>query len=214
MNIQYSYINLSTINDFIFDKDNELFCDIAELKSTVINILTSLPGIIIERFEQTHWTIEFTNTKNLEEMYNIDYEIEGITDFEHKIIYIYAKRSYIYSSLLHEIGHFIDWYLGTISLDIRWDNIFNTNRNKILNSNLFPDLSLSNNNISSFECFADIMSIYLSQKNDAIPEKYKIGGVNSSLETWITNLFPYMDRILLSLEYKEPQNTLPFYNYG
>lgn len=224
MKIEYSYIETGSISDYIFsNKGSEMFLNLDELKSTIISIIDNMPSIIIKRFDETGWTLHITNVKELEKIYNLDYKIEGITDFEQKIIYIYARKDYIYSAIMHEFGHFIDWYLGYISFDIRWENIFTTYKEnmtrdymkKIKFSSLFADLienDLLNSDISTSEAFSDVMSIYLVQSNTAIPNEYKLAKNDISN---IDNLFIYMERCLLVLEYQNsPIQNLTLYNYG
>lgn len=224
MKIEYSYINTYSISDYIFsNRNSEIFLNLEELKTTITSIIDNLPSIIVKRFDETGWTLHITNVKELEKIYNLDYNIEGITDFEQKIIYIYARKDYIYSAIMHEFGHFIDWYLGYISFDIRWENIFNTYKEimtkdymkKIKFSSLFADLienDLLNSNIATSEAFSDIMSIYLAQSNTAIPNAYKLTKNDIS---YLDDLFIYMERCLLCLEYQNsPTPNLALYNHG
>lgn len=83
-----------------------------------------IPENIREEFEDEGWTIEITED-NLSERYNIEYSILGITLPDEKLIVLRSGQDNISKSLLHEIGHYIDYSNEFPSKSKDFDNIYN-----------------------------------------------------------------------------------------
>ena len=119
--IQYTRGNI--VHNFLFNNDTkEWFLSEKQAKACVEPYLSKIPESLLIAFKNEGWKITITN-ENLEKRYGYDFEIYGVTDREDKHIYVYSYEDAIKYGLGHEIGHFVDIYLGNVSFTRDWKDI-------------------------------------------------------------------------------------------
>lgn len=158
---------LKEIKDFLFNNDTDKkqwFFTNGQAKEYVDDYLKRIPEQIsgvLNIFAGNGWKVIITDD-NLEEKFGYNYEIYGVTDKEHKIIYVYAYPLAIEYGLGHELGHFVDIYLGNISGSNEWNKCFHQHK-QLPNIPCFY-FTVGYGEISKEEYFADSFLLYL---NDA-----------------------------------------------
>lgn len=158
---------LKEIKDFLFNNDadkKQWFFTNGQAKEYVDDYLKRIPEQIsgvLNIFADNGWRVIITDD-NLEEKFGYNYEIYGVTDKEHKIIYVYAHPLAIEYGLGHELGHFVDIYLGNISGSNEWNKCFHQHK-QLPNIPCFY-FTVGYGEISKEEYFADSFLLYL---NDA-----------------------------------------------
>ncbi len=148
------------IADFLLNFGNNKrnwFLTETQAREAVDAYLKKIPSAIISALEKEGWAIVITD-RNLEEKYGYNYEIYGVTDKEEKRIYIYAHKEGIEYALAHELGHFLDEYLGGLSGSKKWLSIHSAHK-------ALPKIPLSyfTGNIEKHdEFFADCFLLYIN----------------------------------------------------
>lgn len=151
-------VNLSAL-----DKEEKCeYLSLNHLKANVIAQLNKLPQCLLEKFQDEGWKIIITDEIGyLEKKYNFSYEVYGCTDYENKQIYVYAYNLAIKYSLIHEIAHFIDNYLGKISESKEWKYIQN------LHSHWnYKYYFTDNDKENPCEFFANCVSLYFNNEKE------------------------------------------------
>lgn len=88
--------------------------------------LNRLPSNIRNRFVEAGWHIYVTNEDLNQKYYGGKYNfVEGVTDYNNKVIYIANTDKSIRESVIHEMGHFIDSYRDYDSLSESFELIYN-----------------------------------------------------------------------------------------
>ena len=169
--LQFTY-EINSVQDYIFEESILDFDSFGKMKKAAIDVINGFPSEIIEKMIEANWKVEITNTKHLEEIYHVPYEIDGITDYKNKIIFLYPRQSAIYKALPHEIGHFVDENLGNLSENPKWLWAFHQLKSRYLGSDLWDSLNLTAETASSKEIFAELLGSYLIENNEAIPRQY------------------------------------------
>lgn len=201
MNLVYTFKD-NELNDFIFEDgfENNFVCK-EEVEQVVNTLVNALPKSIRDALERTDWVFEFTNTKDIETLYNIDYKVDGITDFENHVVFIYANKTSLYSAFFHEIGHFVDWYMNFVSKDKRWNTILKNYYDRYNSSIVFQRLGLHTDTkeFKVGEFFAEVINIYLLTNTDVVPKEYK-----QLKDLYIfKDLLIYAERVIYLLQYKD-----------
>lgn len=117
-----SFIPKHDHTDFIFSPTPIIFSE-EQLRQEVEKSLEDIPDVVISKFNEEEWECHITNVMSIEHMYGYNYKVLGVTDFAKKKIIIYATIDALYYSLPHELGHFLDYSLGTITNCGKWINI-------------------------------------------------------------------------------------------
>ena len=156
------------IKDFLFNNDTDkkqCFFTNGQAKEYVDDYLKRIPeqisGVLFNIFAGNGWRVIITDD-NLEEKFGYNYEIYGVTDKEHKTIYVYAYPLAIEYGFGHELGHLVDIYLGNISGSDEWNKCFHQHK-QLSNIPCFY-FTVGYGEISKEEYFADSFLLYL---NDA-----------------------------------------------
>lgn len=158
---------LKEIKDFLFNNDTDKkqwFFTNGQAKEYVDDYLKRIPEQIsgvLNIFAGNGWKVIITDD-NLEEKFGYNYEIYGVTDKEHKTIYVYAYPLAIEYGFGHELGHLVDIYLGNISGSNEWNKCFH--QHKQLPNIPYFYFTVGYGEISKEEYFADSFLLYL---NDA-----------------------------------------------
>jgi len=137
-----------------------VFFSAKQLITAIETRLKSIPESLIKRFNDDGWTCIVTNQRNLEREYRYNYRISGLTDYAKKQIIIYAEWDSIQYSLPHELGHFLDYSLGTITKSGKWVRVFNYDSQHIPadKTHYFTEPNLKE------EFFADAFLLYCDDK--------------------------------------------------
>ena len=123
INIEYKikpYFTKDTLMSFLCKDIN--YIDADKAKSYVEGYLSKIPVQILNVFDSENWKIIITN-EDLKEKFGFTYDIYGVTDYDAKTIYTYASEDAIQYGLGHEIGHFVDMYMGDLSQTLEWDKL-------------------------------------------------------------------------------------------
>lgn len=84
-----------------------------------------VPEIVRESFQLDGWTLSIT-TENLEDTWFRGWNVGSIAsgiDSDLKEIRVESTKNGT-SAVVHEMGHYVDWKLGTISSTFEWQNIW------------------------------------------------------------------------------------------
>lgn len=121
-----------------------------------------LPEEIQEIFEEDGWYIVITKV-DLNSLFfgnTLEENVTAVTDYDNKAIYIQAKRESIEKSFIHEIGHYVDWHIGSGSLcslsETYYNDIYLTEKD-----NVHMDAHYTQN---ASEYFAESFKSYILQK--------------------------------------------------
>ena len=85
--LQFTY-KINSVQDYIFEESMLDFDSFGKMKKAALDVINGFPSEIIEKMIEANWKVEITNTKHLEEIYHVPYEIDGITDYKNKIIFL------------------------------------------------------------------------------------------------------------------------------
>lgn len=152
--------------------DNTIQVDNREIQSSIINYAYNywyiIPENIRNNFKQNGWHILLT-TKPLEEELNLDYSIIAVTLPKEKVIKIEATQSGIRKSLIHEVGHYIDYTNNYISKTKDFKEIYIEESGKL-------DINYGQAKFNELEYFAESFRIYISNDTEKvlIPKTIKI----------------------------------------
>jgi hypothetical protein len=113
-----------------------------------------IPETIRQDFKQNNWKIELTNT-SLSEEYNLDYNILAITLPDEQLIKIQATQSNIRNSLIHEVGHYVDYTNNYISESNQWKEAKS-------NELQYLDTTIESKYMNNKEYFAESFRVYCS----------------------------------------------------
>lgn len=160
--IEYDIVPLYTrenIAEFLFSDQEEEFLSTKKCKEYVDQYLQRLAPAILFAMKRDGWKIVITNHQNLEQEFGFSYKIYGLTHWETKRILLYASQKAIEFALAHEIGHYLDHFLGDISKTGAWTRIRQKHFPcKIPNDYFVEDLS------SNLEYFAECFLLYSNEK--------------------------------------------------
>lgn len=126
------YIDDSEIPDFFIADEQD--CDI-KLAYAMYRLL---PDYITSWYESKGYDIHVTNV-DLQEAYDRDAAIAGITVHREKAVYLSNKSATIKYSIYHEIGHVLDQYFGGISDTEEFVDIFQEEVSTVHAVGLFVD---------------------------------------------------------------------------
>ena len=165
--IKYSiskrYTRDNIVKDFIFKpREIEWFLTKFQAKREIKQYIDMIPSVFFAILEHEGWSIVITD-ENLEQKFGFRYDIYGVTDEENKIIYVYAHQLAVKYALAHEIGHFIDSYLGNISKTYDWKKVRESHErypsNKELDTYYFTEKEENDK-----EYFANCFLLYVNDK--------------------------------------------------
>ena len=147
--------------------------------------LSKIPVQILKAFDSENWKIIITN-EELKEKFGFTYDIYGVTDYDTKTIYTYASEDAIQYGLGHEIGHFVDMYMGDLSQTLEWNKLVKT-----INPQYTPAyyFTLGNNENKGLEYFADSFLLYIN-------DKLLLTKCSLEVSKFWNRLFDYLDDIL------------------
>ncbi len=92
----------------------------------VENEISRLPKKIIDAFYKTNWSISITNEDISKKYFNGVYNnVRGVTVTGSKMIIIQNKINSIQASVIHEYGHYLDWYSNFPSSSQEFKKIYN-----------------------------------------------------------------------------------------
>lgn len=155
----FKYTKKNLIDDFLFQDDyRKWFFSEMEGKEYLYEYLEKFKSFasLLDVMAKHNWSIRFT-AQNLERKYDYSYEIYGITLYEQKQIYLYSHEYAIQYALIHEIGHFLDEYLGYISKTKQWSEIKQKHRKITGTDYYFTDKENENT-----EYFANCFLLYIN----------------------------------------------------
>lgn len=158
---RYTKNNLA--RDFLFSTSKLFYLTRNQAKKETEKYLDRIPESLLTAFSSEGWKIIITD-ENLEDRFNIPYDIYGITDSNDKTIYVYAFSLALQYSLAHELGHFLDYYLGNISKMKDWSAIWLAHRN-IPNNRELNEYYFTERENSALEYFANCVLLYINDKH-------------------------------------------------
>lgn len=84
-----------------------------------------IPASVLNYLSDAGWDFVITD-KNLGRTFfpGLNSSVAGVTDFDGKIVYIEDRTSATSRAVLHEIGHAVDYELGGMSLQQRFQDIY------------------------------------------------------------------------------------------
>lgn len=106
--------------------------------------LAYVPENVKARFVSEGWHIYIT-TENLAQTYfaGVYNSVQGVTDYAGKTIKIETRNAAVNGAVVHEMGHFVDYILGTPSMSSEFTQIYNeevaTFKSGITNSSAVRD---------------------------------------------------------------------------
>lgn len=153
------YTKDNLVKDYLFSdsRDKKWFLTESQANTAVRKYLNKVPTAILNAFQKEDWHIIVTN-ENLEQKYGYNFEIYGVTDRDEKTIYIYSHQDALNYGLGHEIGHFLDEYLGFISDTEEWKRL-HIDHKKLPK---IPVFYFSEPEETDYEYFADCFLLYLN----------------------------------------------------
>ena len=160
-NIPFKYTKDNIIDFLCENDDKDWFLHKNDLKNYVEEYISKIPEQILKIFDKEGWKIILTN-ENLEDKFGFNFEIYGVTDKDYKTIYTYAHPVAITYGLGHEIGHFVDIFLGNISRTNQWKNI--CKQHKELSDMPIYYFTLNKCEFYDEEYFADSFLLFLNDK--------------------------------------------------
>lgn len=103
--------------------------------TTINNQLEMIPTSLIQQFQNDGWHIYCTDMNIDAAYYNSQYgAVMGTTNYyEHRIL-IEDRQKAVTEAVIHEIGHWYDWHLGTVTDSNEFINIYNTETNAFKNT--------------------------------------------------------------------------------
>lgn len=150
--------NKDNIKDFLLKNDTRhWFLSENHAKKYVQEYSKKIPFTIFNAIEKEGWTIEITN-KDIQKLYNIRYEIYGITIEDEKKIYVCSHELAIQYALAHEIGHFLDRYLEHISWTFRWKEIHSLHKKDVS----VPEYYFTDESNNDEEYFAECFLLFIN----------------------------------------------------
>ena len=141
------------------------------LVNAVNNYYMMIPENVRNNFVSAGWTVRVT-TQNLGQLYDgTNRSILGLTFFDKKIIYI-DDREAAKSSVIHEMGHYIDYCFGFVSSSNEFVEIYNSE------VEVFKTIHTthSNNIATAKEYFAEAYQVSILRPQemiDACPRTYE-----------------------------------------
>lgn len=103
--------------------------------TAINNQLNMIPTALIQQFQNDRWHIYCTDMNIDAVYYNSQYgAVMGTTNYyEHRIL-IEDRQSAVTEAVIHEMGHWYDWHLGTVTDSNEFMNIYNTETNAFKNT--------------------------------------------------------------------------------
>lgn len=103
--------------------------------TAINNQLDMIPTSLIQQFQNDGWHIYCTDMNIDATYYNSQYgAVMGTTNYyEHRIL-IEDRQDAVTEAVIHEIGHWYDWHLGTVTDSDEFINIYNTETNAFKNT--------------------------------------------------------------------------------
>lgn len=103
--------------------------------TAINNQLDMIPTSLIQQFQNDGWHIYCTDTNIDAVYYNSQYgAVMGTTNYyEHRIL-IEDRQNAVTEAVIHEIGHWYDWHLGTVTDSDEFIKIYNTETNAFKNT--------------------------------------------------------------------------------
>lgn len=133
--------------------------------------LSLVPKKIMDKFQSTGWKI-FVTDKSIAQSYaHSSGRIMGYTMYTEKQIVIENRTSASTEATIHEIGHFWDDYLGTVSTQSEFNQIYHNEKNQFKSA-----FNVREGNISSnMEYFGEAFWKYVTEKDkfkNTCPQTY------------------------------------------
>lgn len=94
----------------------------SSLYNSVVSYYQRIPGKIRNTFEDNGWKIIISN-QNLKTRFSLSASALAITEYQEKIIYI-DNRTSAKKSVIHEVGHAIDFINGSLSVTSDFQEIY------------------------------------------------------------------------------------------
>lgn len=131
-----------------------------------------VPQYIQDAIERNGWIIEVTN-ENLQEKFDRDYPIAGITIHADKRIYLKNEPGIIKYSLYHEIGHALDKMLDYPSYTDEWNEIFEKERFNFHAIGMFVDNYHQSNPCEYWAAAVNNVLMSADKYEDSAPRTYE-----------------------------------------
>ena len=134
----------------------------------------SIPWEVRASLEEDGWRIILTD-KDLQDNYydgDVKGRLAGLTVFSEKTIYVYASKRDIRRSLIHEVGHYVDYKNGFVSKSDKFKSVFNKEKSSLKELWKIDDHNTSN----STEFFAEVFNkfvVYNEDCKEEVPKSYK-----------------------------------------
>ena len=158
-------------------QNNQLSIELdGEIQSSLIDytykLWNEIPEEIQSSFIKDGWLVELTEN-NISKRYNIEYSVLAVTIPKNKKIVIRATENSLSKSLIHEIGHYIDYKLNFISNTDSFENLYNEHKNILINTNGDYSDAVFNNK----EYFAEVFRVYIqdyANYNDTLKNEFSL----------------------------------------
>lgn len=116
----------------------------ADILNSAENEIGVLPQNVVNAFNRDGWSINITNDNIASKYFGGSYSnVMGATKMDSKQIIIQNKKSCVQSSVVHEMGHYIDWHFNFPSLSDEFWEIYTqeigTFKSRIPNSSAIRD---------------------------------------------------------------------------
>lgn len=132
--------------------------------------ISKLPKNIVESFYKEKWSIQITNENLSKKFFNGAYKtVIGVTITASKQIYIQNNKNSIERSLIHEFGHYLDWYSNYPSNNLEFKQIYNKEV-KAFKSRITNSSCVSNEK----EFFAHIFYYSIKDESKCTPEALEL----------------------------------------
>lgn len=114
-----------------------------------------IPEKILNLFKENKWKLVLTD-KTLGE------DVQGLTVFNEKTIYLFNNGEYLKDAVFHEFGHFFDNINNDLSLTIEFQSIYEEENSKLF---FIDETLMENAKTNSAEYFAEIFQQYFLNRN-------------------------------------------------
>lgn len=134
--------------------------------------IDKLPANIRYAFVNAGWSICLTDTNLAQRFFAGQYSsVIGCTVYGDRTIYVKNSKYGISNAIIHEFGHFIDNYRGTVSSSEEFTSYYNSEKYSFIEVNKLDDNSTS----STIEFFAEIFNqaiLYPNSCSSSAPNAY------------------------------------------
>lgn len=103
--------------------------EVVSTQDILLNEWSYVPKEIIESFIEDGWQVQLVD--NCDSLYGDELGflgIQAVTDSRLKTIFINDSANAIKSSLIHEVGHYVDWKLNFVSQTTEFNRVYDCER--------------------------------------------------------------------------------------